>query len=82
MQSHPPRYMHEPPDPEEEAMKQVIPARRKRLRRNRTELADPVFDVTTWRLPGRWRKDKRVGDEAMSKMLHGIDPTRHEELAR
>jgi len=42
--------------------------------------ADALFDVGRWRLPARWRNDKRVGDAAIAKMTRGCDPARLEEL--
>ena len=53
-------------------------AKVKRSKRAESEL----FDVKRWRLPTRWRNDKRVGDSVMAKMLAGVDPDRFERLAR
>jgi hypothetical protein len=52
-----------------------------RRRRQAPTAVELVFDVSRWRLPSRWRNDKRVGDVAMSKMLRGVDPRRTEALA-
>lgn len=55
------------------------PAKRRKRRIDST--SEPVFDVKRWRVPSKWRNDKRVGDAAMSKMLRGVDLDRYEELA-
>jgi hypothetical protein len=52
----------------------------KRRRRQPEVLGDAHFDITRWRLPARWRNDKRVGDAAIAKMTRGCDPARFEEL--
>jgi hypothetical protein len=88
MQSCPPRFRRVTPleieelraegfiDPLPEPAKPGRPKRRKKV-----VDTEPVFDVRRWRLPSRWRNDKRVGDSAVSKMLRGIDPARYEELS-
>lgn len=53
----------------------------KRRKRQLESTSEPVFDVKRWRVPPRWRNDKRVGDVAMSKMLRGVDLSRYECLA-
>lgn len=63
-------------DPEPERKRSA----KKRRPRSTTE-SEPVFDVKRWRVPPRWRNDKRVGDVAMSKMLRGVDLDRYEALA-
>jgi len=90
MQRVPPAYMRpDPLDPdvaeaaaENEAWDKEHGKRQnvKRRRRQPEVLGDVHFDITRWRLPARWRNDKRVGDAAIAKMTRGCDPARFEEL--
>lgn len=70
MQKAPPRYMKAEPEVVEPEPKRKKPVRRKRRRPVPTE---PTFDVTRWRLPAKWRNDRRVGDVAMAKMTKGCE---------
>jgi hypothetical protein len=87
MQTSPPRYRHATPEELADADFPVAereprkPVRRKKVSVRRTEVAEPVFDITRWRLPNRWRNDKKVGDSVIGKMLRGVDLDRYEELA-
>lgn len=75
----PPRYRRATPDdffPDwvvEEARWELEhkpkPKKKRRAPKRQTEL----FDVTRWKLPTRWRNDKRVGDAAMAKMTAGCE---------
>jgi len=59
-------------------------ARKPKSKRRPTRSASEessTFDVSRWRLPARWRNDKRVGDAAVAKMTRGCDPARLEALA-
>jgi len=65
-----PRYRHR--DLSEFPLEEEVVSRppKKRVRRKKQAEAEE-FDVVTWRLPERWRRDPRVGDDAMRKMTAG-----------
>ena len=85
MQVCPPRYRRETETEREERLEwqgtDPLPPKPKARRKKRELDTEPVFDVRRWRLPSRWRNDKRVGDVTISKMLRGIDLARYEELS-
>ena len=82
----PPRYRNATPTELEDALQlDPVPEAKRSVKKRRKPSAtesEPVFDVRRWRVPPRWRNDKRVGDVAMSKMLRGIDLDRYDALSR
>jgi hypothetical protein len=88
MQRVPPRYRRATPleledlgDDEAWLKEHARKPRPKRRRATQSASDEPsMFDVSRWRLPTRWRNDKRVGDSAIAKMMRGCDPARFEEL--
>jgi hypothetical protein len=86
MKTWPPRYRRETEVEraerlEWEGVDPPRPAPKKRRSTRTTVESEPVFDVKRWRVPSRWRNDRRVGDVAMAKMLRGVDLDRFETLA-
>jgi hypothetical protein len=89
MQTCPPRYryateleLEDLGDDEAWLKEHARKPRPKRRRATQSASDEPgTFDVSRWRLPTRWRNDKRVGDSAIAKMTRGCDPGRLEELS-
>jgi hypothetical protein len=50
----------------------VVQEVKRRSRKKRTTEGEE-FEVSSWRLPERWRKDARVGDDVIRKMTAGCD---------
>ena len=78
-----PRYRWAKPGefPTEERQESVSKPRKKLARRKRTKDTE-LFDIRTWRLPMKWRRHRRVGDDVMARMTAGCSPARFEELVR
>lgn len=90
MQTHPPRYRRATDADtfddwvaEQEAWDEAHKPKRQNVKRRRVRpsATEQLFDVSRWRLPTRWRNDKRVGDAAIAKMTRGCDPRKLEALA-